>query len=278
MSSKNVSAMEASRDYYLERAKEDLDPEEYSRNTSAAASIHFLTNPDPLKDLDLRHKLLILANAYKNLPERLRKTLGTKEFEIPRKLESGDYGITIKDKIPLENGWSLIVEADGGGGSIEVTGDELDDHPIRFQLVHLVDYLEQSDYEVDDSSWFEEVRECNATISDQEIAVSPGEAMDGPGKPTVWLQTPNGEIIKPDILSLEGHSDQGNANYRAHIEINWNNRPFKFDTEIALYELNSSCLGYNLDWSVDEQGLEGFKKKVDELLEESLQLLRRELH
>ena len=98
----------------FDRAKKLLDYDEHlsadELEKAAGALIYFLVVPDPAAKLPLKQKLVLLWAIHKNLSVGQAKELDSENFSITRTLESGDYGIDIKDKLELGEGWQLLVE------------------------------------------------------------------------------------------------------------------------------------------------------------------------
>jgi hypothetical protein len=266
--------MTESLEQWQKRVSEYLEPDDLDDWTNAI--IFLLVAPQPLETLQAKHKLVLLVAAYKRLPASKREKLGKEQFQISRKLESGSFGIDIKDALQLNDGWSLLVEADGGSGSLEPWGDELDDHPITFNLARLAEYAEEKFFHLTNFSWHE--LSSDASLDDGSVSVAPGEGMDSYGTPTFELLSPDGTVIQiPEgQISLEpsGEASAG----KLFINLDYRGQTFSFEKQFNLDECESSCLGYNLSWTADEpkESVE-FEQRISELLTLALSKLKESL-
>lgn len=257
----------------FDKAKELLDSDEClstdELEKAAEALIYFLAVPDPITKLPLKQKLVLLWAIHKNLSRDQRKELDSESFSITRILESGDYGVDIKDKLELGEGWQLLVEGDGGSGSICPGEDE---ESLFFDLSSLLRKLEDVDFDLD-VIWDELT--TSGSSSDGSTCVTPGQGIEGKGTPCFALITPSGELLESPGGSILARKDDSTNHYFVDIRVSHNDRDLEFKTEFDLEECDSVCLGYNLEWSAqDPTDSREFLRKIDDCLDKSLSMLR----
>jgi hypothetical protein len=246
-----------------------LDPDE--QGNASEAILFFLVDPDPLSKLNIKNKLILLKAIYELLAVDDQLNIGSREFSIYRTLDSGDYGIDIDDLVPMDGGWNLRVQADGGSGSICPGEDE---QSLAFSLDSFLQSLDVDYLCLEDIDWQDLV---GSTGADDVVYVTPGEGIEGSGKPSLQLISPTGESIDVPEASCEVVQDGGTNSYSVKIRLEYQCEPLSLSATFNLSELESACLGYNLEWNIKDPlaGMD-FIEWVDSLLGDGLVLLRRQ--
>ena len=116
-----------------------------------------------------------------------------------------------------------------------------------------------------------------STGADDVVYVTPGEGIEGSSKPSLQLISPTGESIDVPEASCEVDQDGSTDSYTVKIRLEYQCQPLSLTATFNLSELESACLGYNLEWNIkDPLAGTDFIEWVDSLLGEGLVLLRRQ--
>ena len=254
-------------DSLQQSAKDFLNPDE--QGNASEAILFFLVDPDPLSKLDLKNKLILLKAVYGVLAADDQRNMGSREFIIYRTLDSGDYGIDIDDLVPMDGGWKLRVQADGGSGSICPGEDE---QSLAFSLDSFLQSLDVDYLCLEDIDWQDL---AGSTAVDDVVCVTPGEGIEGSSEPSLELISPTGESIDIPESMCNIHQDGDTDSYSVNIRLEHQCESLSLTTRFSLSELQSACFGYNLQWIIKDP-LEGtgFTEWVDSVLSDGLVLLR----
>ena len=256
-------------DFLQQSAIDFFDPDEQSNASNAI--LFFLVDPDPLSKLEIKNKLILLKAVYELLSAGDKRNMGSREFTVYRTLDSGDYGIDIDDLVPMNGGWKLRVQADGGSGSICPGEDE---QSLTFSLDSFLQRLGVDCLYLEDIDWQDLV---GSTGADDVVYVTPGEGIQGSGKPSLQLISPTGDSIDVPESSCEVDQDGSTDSYSVNIRLEYQYELLSLSAAFSLSELESACLGYNLEWTIkDPLAGTDFIEWVDSLLGDGLVLLRRQ--
>lgn len=254
-------------DSLQQSAKDFLDPDE--QGNASEAILFFLVDPEPFSKLDLKNRLILLKAVYGALAADDQRNIGSREFAIHRTLDSGDYGIDINDLVPMEGGWKLRVQADGGSGSICPGEDE---QSLAFSLDSFLKSVDTDYLCLEDIDWEDLAGSAGA---DHVVHVTPGEGIEGSSEPSLELISPTGESIDIPDSTCDIHRDGGTDSYSVDIQLEHQCETLSLTARFSLSELKSACLGYNLEWIIKDP-LEGtgFIEWIDSILDDGLALLR----
>lgn len=251
-----------------QRAKEFLDPD--LEGNAADAFLYCLVHPDPIRNLGLKNKLLLLKAVCDYLPSSSQQELASTRFTVARTVEGGDYGIDIEDALQLDESWVLNVRADGGSGRVCPGEDE---DSIEFNLLRLIDYLDSIDFDLDLFDWSDLVLECDSEPGI--IYVTPGEGIEGFGEPFFSISSTSGQALDMQEVAIRAVKEGSTDIFNVEILFACNGSQYQFATSFCLSDLESFCIGHNLEWSISEPGNSSeFMGQVECSLKKGLSCLR----